>query len=73
MASAHLNTHHINIFWADIMYNTNTEPPRIIYNELKCSVIKESQEELNRKTKVQHNLQTPRLTHHQTNTKAYQA
>lgn len=41
-----------------------------MHTEQNRLVIKESQEESNRKTRVQHNLQNLRLTIHQTNVKA---
>jgi hypothetical protein len=41
-----------------------------MYAKQDCSAINKSQEELNRKITVQHNLQNPRLIREQTNIKA---
>jgi hypothetical protein len=48
----------------------NSQKENMMHTEQNCLVIKELQEELNRKTTVQHNLQNSRLTHRQKNTKA---
>jgi hypothetical protein len=47
----------------------NSQKENMMHTEQDCFIIKESQEELNRKTKVQHNLQNRRLTRQQTNIK----
>jgi hypothetical protein len=50
--------------------NNNRQKEYTMHNEPCCSVAKEFQKEANRKITVQHNLQIPRSTRHQVNTKA---
>jgi hypothetical protein len=47
----------------------NSQKENMMHTEQDCFIIKESQEELNRKTKVQHNLQNRRLSRQQTSIK----